>query len=111
MELHEAIQECWQTAEDHGFHGVGRTFGDATALIHSEVSEAFEAYREKGRHLFYTEVDGKPEGTASELADTVIRCFDTAVYDLGLDSATFATIIEQKMAYNKQRPFMHGKTM
>lgn len=107
--LESVIRECWQIAEDHGFHFVGRTFGDACALIHSEVTEAFESFREKGHYTAWIEVDGKPEGTLAELADIVIRVFDTAV-TIG-SPETFAEVIKHKMEYNKTRPYMHNKAM
>lgn len=109
--LEDVIHECWQTAEDHGFHNVNRTFGDACTLIHTEVSEAYEGFRSDGRHPEYSEVDGKPEGTLAELADVIIRCCDTALHDVGATASQFARIIEQKMAYNKTRPFKHGRAL
>lgn len=105
------VEECWQIAEDHGFHDVNRTFGDTCALIHSEISEAYEAFRKDGRHSFYTEVDGKPEGTAVELLDAVIRIFDTLQGECGLTAAEVVGVLAQKMEYNRTRPFMHGKVI
>lgn len=102
--------EIWQTAENHGFHR-GRTFGDACALLHSEVSEAYESFRKNGRHIAYIEVDGKPEGTLSELADILIRVFDTALFDVGASGQEFASVIRHKVEYNKRRPYMHGKAI
>lgn len=46
----------------------------------------------------------KPEGVPSELADIVIRAFDFAS-GAGID---LAAMIEEKLAYNASRPFMHG---
>lgn len=119
--LDATILACWETAEEHGFHSVERTYGDACALITSEVSESFEAFREKGRHYTYYEVDGKPEGSLAELADVVIRCFDVAIGDIILATEPnmhpenaalmFASILHMKMAYNVGRPHMHGKSM
>lgn len=47
----------------------------------------------------------KPEGVPSELADTVIRTFDLAD-EAGID---LAAMIAEKLAYNANRPKMHGK--
>lgn len=109
--IEEVIQECWDTAEEHGFHNVHRTFGDTCMLITSEIGEAYEEFRKDGKHTFYTEVDGKPEGTAVELLDAVIRIFDTLMEEVGLEPVNIGVMLEQKMAYNKTRPFMHGKTI
>lgn len=72
------------------------------ALIHSEVSEALEAWRENDRGS--TRPDGKPDGFITELADAVIRCFDTAGA-LGMD---LETAVLKKMAFNETRPHRHG---
>lgn len=69
-------------------------------LIHSETSEATEGVR-KGLaddHLPHRSME------VTELADTVIRILDYAgAYNLPLGE-----VILEKMAYNTQRPFMHG---
>jgi NTP pyrophosphatase (non-canonical NTP hydrolase) len=115
--LAQVAQDCWQVAEDHGFHGPvpphgrQRTFGDACSLLHTEVSEAFEAWRADGTIDVATGPDGRLEGPAAELADVVIRAFDTAIYDCGLTAEAFAALIEAKIAYNRGRPFKHGKCL
>jgi hypothetical protein len=53
--------------------------------------------------------NGKPEGPGAELADAVIRIFDTAIFDLKLTPTQFAGIILDKMEYNKSRPYKHGR--
>lgn len=76
------------------------------ALIHSEISEALEAYRKNG----IPNVDGVEEvimgegSFAEELADAVIRIFDLA----GLLKIQIGSCILEKHNYNKLRPYRHG---
>lgn len=81
----------------------GRSFGDEMALLHSEVSEALEAYR-TWKFDDPTVPGEKPEGVAAELADVLIRLLHYSAvhgFDLGAE-------YERKMAYNERRPWRHG---
>jgi len=102
------------TAKAKGFHdpkerepGVIRDAspGERMMLIVTEVAEMMEAYRvSKNPSQFYIEVDGKPEGVASEVADVIIRCLDYCdVYKIDI-----GTVILHKMAYNTTRSHQHG---
>ena len=48
MDLKALQKEAHAIAKDHGWWGQERTFGYLIALVHSELSEALEAYREHG---------------------------------------------------------------
>jgi NTP pyrophosphatase (non-canonical NTP hydrolase) len=103
--------EMYDISQEHGFHK-NETIGDATkermaifcANLHGEVSELWEATR---KDVLNKPCDKTDEMTnvEEELADIVIRAFDTAV-TLGI---SIGTAVKKKSKYNKTRPMMHGK--
>lgn len=104
-ELQSAVHE---TAIEKGWYEEPRTFGDLIALVHSELSEALEAFRETGE-VGWTVAKciggpGKPEGAAIELADAVIRILDMAEH-YGID---MQKMLLMKHEYNRSRPTRHG---
>lgn len=80
-----------------------RNFGEMVALMHSELTEALEAWR-NGNPLVYKGEGDKPEGIATEMADCVIRILDWAESE-GVD---LGEIMAAKHAYNLKRPHRHG---
>lgn len=79
-----------------------RSFGEWIALAHSELSEALEAYR--GSEPEVHVVNGKPEGTAVEQMDCIIRILHWFAVK-GIDPEV---VMQLKMGYNHGRPFRHG---
>ncbi len=108
MHIENMVKRSFDQSVKSGWHDEPRTFGDLIALIHSEVSEALEAFRENdpGR-IWYDCQEGKepkPEGVPIELADIVIRIGDLC----GRYNIDLASAIETKMAYNATRSHRHG---
>jgi NTP pyrophosphatase (non-canonical NTP hydrolase) len=103
-----AIRKGWWEDEHRVPYTVGDKVMEKLALIHSEVSEALEDYREGRMTLTYEDIHlsppNKPIGFPSELADILIRVADLAGA-LGID---LNKALLEKMAYNETRPYRHG---
>lgn len=91
--LNELAGEIRRNNEKNGFLWNADTDAPiCLCLIHSEVSEALEAYR-----------DGKPLG--EELADIIIRVLDLSDrLQVDIDQE-----IRKKIETNKKRGFKHGR--
>jgi len=111
MDITELVELCHQAAVEKGWwDDNNKTLPEQIALMHSELSEALEEYRlgHSPTEIYRVVTDGvaseKPEGIPIELADLLIRIFDTAGhYGINLEDA-----IVKKMLYNQTRPHRHG---
>jgi len=117
----------------NGWFESSRAFSDDIALLGTEVSEAYEAYRYNGdpsmryysrpgngspvftsqptrpdplRHAWEdgAVVPNKPEGVPSEIADVIIRALDTC-YRYGINPDE---VVREKINYNRTRGHRHG---
>jgi len=93
MSLNDYAKECHTIACSKGWWDKEREVPEILCLIHSEVSEALEAYRNHNEENF-----------REELADILIRVFDFA-HRVGID---LDYEVEKKMTFNKHRPYRHG---
>ena len=130
MNINELAKEVHENAVAHGWWEKPPTLPEALCLIHAELSEALEEYRE-GNPLIYGTcalaaedckfsgvcdrvgrpgegegIDGpcKPEGIAVELADVILRTLDLmAAIGVDVDAVVMA-----KHKYNLGREYRHG---
>jgi len=93
MVISDWQNEIHKNAVDHGWWESSRPIPETLCLIHTEVSEAMEAYRNNDMANFQ-----------EEIADIVIRCLDAAEgYGIDLEKE-----IQIKHEKNKKRPYRHG---
>ena len=104
--INDLVKRAHDISVKHGFWEKDRDFGEVIALMHCELSEAFEEYR-NGKEIneTYYEEGKKPCGIPSELADVVIRIFDFC----GGNDIDLEKIILEKMKYNETRPYKNGR--
>ena len=130
MNINELAKEVHENTVAHGWWEKPPTLPEALCLIHAELSEALEEYRE-GNPLIYGTcalaaedckfsgvcdrvgrpgegegIDGpcKPEGIAVELADVILRTLDLMAA-LGVD---VDAVVMAKHKYNLGREYRHG---
>lgn len=92
--LNIKMQEVREMADAKGFSADHARIWEMLALIHSEVSEATDAYK-KGEPL---------EGVGEELIDAIIRILHL-LSALNLDAEE---LYQRKMAKNWARPYKYG---
>jgi hypothetical protein len=101
MNLNELSKVIMDINTEKGFNDNPLNVGEAIALMHSELSEALEADR---KDLMDDKIPSRT-GTEVEMADAIIRILHFSArkgYDI-------EGAVMEKIAYNKTRPYKHGK--
>lgn len=102
-----AREKGWLTSPE------GASVGDLIALMHTELSEAYEEYRNghEPNETYYNVNEGnvigkavKPEGIPSEIIDVIIR----ALHFCGIFGIDVDAMMREKHEYNMTREYRHG---
>lgn len=105
--INDYMYNAYQSSLKHGFwgeldHNNVTVILSKLMLITTEVAEAAEVVRKEydgsDAYAYYNDL-------SEELADICIRVFDLA----GAVGCDLQTAIQNKMAYNEDRPYMHDK--
>lgn len=106
MSLNKLAKEIHADNKKKGFYDKIPTPLECHMLIVSEISEATEEVR-RGAQEFYRDINGKPQGESVELADALIRILDYMAFkQYDIDA-----IVDEKLDYNRTRPYKHGKKL
>lgn len=106
LTLNQWAEACHSNAVAHGWwEDEKRNFGELMMLSVTELSEAFEHWR-NGKSItdIWFEEDGKPDGVSVELIDVLIRLLDN-LRKAGVD---VEYVMALKHLYNVDRPHRHG---
>lgn len=103
MKLNDLVTTAHEMAQSKGWWNSPREDGTLLMLMVCELAEAAEEARNNTPDVYFKD-DGKPEGKAIELVDTIIRIADY----FGHKGWNLEELVKLKLEYNKTRSQRHG---